>query len=699
MPLERHEVVRALFDAAQGLAPAERQPFVEAQTPDDDSVRLDVLTLLRASDDSGFLANPLARPPDSVPGRDLGLEIQVGRYRLQKEIGRGGMGVVYLAVRNDDVFHKTVALKVIGAGIVDREFIERFKKERQILAGLDHPNIARILDGGDTSDGRPFYVMEYVSGAPIDKHCARVKAQVQERVRLVAQICAAVDYLHDHAIVHRDLKPSNILVTSNGVVKLLDFGIAGVQTLDGLLGGAAPGQRTMLLTPGYGSPEQVQGHEVTKRSDIYSLGAVLYELLTGKLPFADSEGRPDLTTQLAGGDPVPPSRLIAERESGPARKTVTTVRRFMIDLDQVVLTALKRDPSRRYATVQLFGEELSRVLDGRPIQLRGDSWYYTLVHLVGRNRVAAALAVLLLVALGVAGGFAVQSRINLARADASREALETVVAGLNGKVEQWPTPGRFTSEQKVADVERANQILESKTLGDLAQTGGPERVRGVVVGIRRFLDRADQLSPNEPPVRKSIAVTYRHVGDFEAKTPRPKPTESQQAAVASYQRAAAVAASLEQADRAWVESQLSELSNLVGRFGATLAVNLAAAELPAEAAPAPPARPARSPGVSDTAQAPAAEAPMTPELERVIERLQSATKQVEGARQSVESLRARLAGQGQILRSEISANLAQVEGFLDQAKLDVAQRDVAAAEQNLGRVTYALRRVVDAVGR
>ena len=207
------------------------------------------------------------------------------QLQIIRELGAAAW-CVYLALRNDDVFHKVVALKVIGGiGVTDASFVQRFKQERQILAGLDHPNIARILDGGNTADGRPFYVMEYVAGSPIDEYCSRVSADVPARVRMITDVCEAVEYLHTHAIAHRDIKPNNILVTAEGRVKLVDFGVAKVETVEVLVASASsPGQPTMIMTPGYASPEQISGSPAGKSSDIYSLAVVLYQLLTGRLP-------------------------------------------------------------------------------------------------------------------------------------------------------------------------------------------------------------------------------------------------------------------------------------------------------------------------------------------------------------------------------------------------------------------------------
>jgi serine/threonine protein kinase len=367
---------RALFDAAMSLPPDQRRDFIEVNTPGDPALRTELQAMLDAGESGEPVATALLSTPVTTLGPDTGtgMPAQIGNYRLLRELGRGGMGVVYLAVRNDDVFRKVVALKVTSAEAIQGEFLDRFRLERQILAGLDHPNIARILDGGDTGDGRPFYVMEYVAGFPIDEYCRRVDAGVDERVRLVAQVCEALDYLHNQAIIHRDIKPSNILVTADGRVKLVDFGIAKVQTVEGLLGSASSlGRPTMILTPGYASPEQIEGRDVGKSADIYSVGVILYQLLTDKLPFTDEEGRPAVVAQLTGRDPEPPSKRVLEARKRTTSQTTESRRRITPDLDRIVLTALQKEPSRRYANVRLLADDLRRLLDGRPIVARADS--------------------------------------------------------------------------------------------------------------------------------------------------------------------------------------------------------------------------------------------------------------------------------------------------------------------------------------
>jgi predicted Ser/Thr protein kinase len=491
------------------------------------------------------------------------------------------MGVVYLAARNDDVFRKVVALKVIGSEIVDKEFVERFKKERQILAGLDHPNIARILDGGNTADGRPFYAMEYVSGVPIDKHCSKFGADARERVRLVTQVCHAVDYLHDQAIVHRDLKPNNILVTGQGQIKLIDFGIARVQTVDGMLGpSSTPGQPTLLLTPGYASPEQLEGAEVTKQSDLYSLASILYELLTGCLPFVDARGKLDLAAQVSGADPLSPSKLISNRDGTTKRKTTAVDRRFSTDVDEVVLTALKRDVSRRYPTVRAFGDELARALEGVPStesRRRGG-----IRHPLAPNRVAVALAALVIVVGALAAGFTVQARADRVRLDARKDAVARVV------------PERLTSLSKAPPA-----------------------------GVSA--DRAETTTPTSQAPR-DMSVTVSRQPDVRSGVTVPEPTPD--------------------------------------------------------------------PRVSEPVVSPAA-----PDIGPIAEHLQVVTTKAHQARQSVELMRERLAGQGQVLRPQISSLMAEVESLVEQARTDVERRDIEAAEDILRRADYMIRRIAETVGR
>lgn len=284
-----------------------------------------------------------------APGRNSQM---IGPYRVLRELGKGGMGVVYLAVRDDGAFRKNVAIKLLRGDAVTPEFVERFRNERQVLANFDHPNIARILDGGDTTDAMPFYVMEYVEGRPIDRHCDEDKLSLNDRLKLFQKLCGALQYLHQNNVIHRDLKPGNILVSTEGVVKLLDFGIAkqlGPQSLELTTADGTP------LTPAYASPEQFTGR-ADARSDIYTLGVILYLMLTGKLP--------DQATAK------PPSESVREDYQRTQETTKQLKKRMMGDLDMVVLKAMHRESRMRYGSAQELSEDLDRFMNGQPVLAR-----------------------------------------------------------------------------------------------------------------------------------------------------------------------------------------------------------------------------------------------------------------------------------------------------------------------------------------
>src|SRR5204863_9694351 len=301
----------------------------------------------------GIATRPEVAQEDPLVGR------RVGSYRVVREVGRGGMGAVYLAERADSAFHKRVAVKVVKRGM-DTDFIlRRFRHERQILASFDHPNIARLLDGGTTEEGLPYFVMEYVEGLPIDASCDTQALSIIERLKLFRHVCAAVTYAHRHTVIHRDIKPSNILVTSDGTPKLLDFGIAKILQP----GGGPEALMTMTgvrpMTPEYASPEQVRGEPVTTASDVYSLGIVLYELLVGRSPYRFTSRSPlDVAREITDTEPPRPSTAVAGGKDLKFDPTgVRNSKALKGDLDTIVLMALRKEPERRYRSVEQFSED------------------------------------------------------------------------------------------------------------------------------------------------------------------------------------------------------------------------------------------------------------------------------------------------------------------------------------------------------
>ena len=401
MDVARWTQIQTLFDAALERPPDEREAFLRATCADAPDLFAEVRSLLAADADAhpmldSLALDALALPPDLLPEGILPAEGErVGPYRIVRPLGRGGMGAVFLAERADGQFEQQVALKLIHSGAASTQIVRRFQGERQILARLNHPHIARLFDGGLTDDGRPYFAMEYIDGEPLDRYCDARDASVDERIRLLRTVCDAVQYAHRRLVVHRDLKPSNILVTDDGTVKLLDFGIAKMLTGedDALVDPGLTQTGHAVMTPAYAAPEQVRHAPVTTATDVYTLGVVLYELLAGERPF-----------DLTGRSPAEIERIVGEEPPAPPSAVAPTRRQRALlgDLDTICLKALRKEPERRYASAEQLADDLEHHLDGRPVTAQPDTVGYRTRKFVQRHRAsvtAATLVVLLIAAL------------------------------------------------------------------------------------------------------------------------------------------------------------------------------------------------------------------------------------------------------------------------------------------------------------
>ena len=411
---ERWRRIEAVFHGAldrdEGGA---REAYLDRECAGDAALRAEIEALLRSDSakTSGIIDTPIAgvlaaaaAPRDDDAPAGLPDGTLVGPWRIRREIASGGMGTVYLASRADGEYEQEAAVKLIRRGRAGADLLERFRLERQTLARLSHPAIARLLDGGATADGRPYLVMEYVAGEPIDAYCAARRLGLDARLRLFRAVCAAVEHAHRNLVVHRDLKPSNILVTADGAPKLLDFGIAKVLSEEGEPGGAAP-TRARLMTPEYASPEQVRGESVTTASDVWSLGVLLYELLTGRHPHREAR---------ATRTPYAIERAICEDEPERPSRAAEHGERISSDLDAIVLMALRKEKDRRYESVSRLSEDVGRYLEGLPVLARSGGAAYRARKFARRHRIAVGAVALLLLTL--AGGVvAIAASARLAR--------------------------------------------------------------------------------------------------------------------------------------------------------------------------------------------------------------------------------------------------------------------------------------------
>jgi tetratricopeptide (TPR) repeat protein len=513
------DAVKALFSAAVELPREDRAAYLTLESGGDAALIAEVQSLLDAHEQPGAFLDTVTHEfrsqafATSSAGRSR-IGERIGAYRIVGLLGTGGMGDVFQAVRDDDQYRAEVAIKLMRADVRSTFTEQRFRTERQILAGLDHRNIARLLDGGTADGGTPYVVMELVTGQPIDAWCDARRLGVRDRVQLFLQVCAAVSYAHQHLVVHRDLKPNNILVTADGSVKLLDFGIAKLLEADADTSVAeanATATTLRAMTLDYASPEQVSGSPVTTVSDVYSLGVVLYRLLTGKSPYAvRTNDAARMAEILSDAAPTRPSQV---------------ERKVDADLDNILLMALRKEPQRRYASVEQLGGDLRNYLTGMPVTARGNSLRYRAAKFVRRRRVELAAGVFVGCALLVALAFSMrEARI------AERE--------------------RHVAQQHFESVRNLANTMLFQLHDEMAKGAGSLKSREMLVKTSlEYLDALYKPGGSDPRLQEELANAYIKVASIQGSD-----TESNRGnfagALDSYARAIALLTPLVTADPA-----------------------------------------------------------------------------------------------------------------------------------------------------
>lgn len=507
---ERWNRLKELFTAAVDLPLTERNAFVGRMCGDDVALRTELRELLGSADIAdNFIERPAADALGWADQHDRDpVGQQIGPYRIVALAGRGGLSHVYRAVREGSDYKQQVAIKLLRSGFDGEALLRRFNAERRMLAGLAHPNIAHFMDGGATDDGTPYLVMEFVEGRPLDEYCDTKALSLEARIDLFRVLCGAVQYVHQHLMVHGDLKGGNVLVTPEGVVKLLDFGIAKLLTPD------APGDdpsrpaTLMLLTPDYASPEQLRGEAITTASDVYSLGTLLYRLLTGTTPYGAVRAPPIvLNERMAAGGHTPPD-VAAERTGGAHAEFARALRG---DLGTIVLKSIKFDPVDRYASAQQLGDDLQRYLRGFPVEARPDSVGYRLRKWARRHRAAAALSALAVFAL--VGGIAATS-------------WQAHLAGLE----------RERAERNFNAVRELSSVFLEDVYQAVAKIPGSTEARKLLVSnTLKYLQALERDASDSPELRRDLGMAYERLGDVQGANIAPSLGE-RAAALASYRR-------------------------------------------------------------------------------------------------------------------------------------------------------------------
>jgi eukaryotic-like serine/threonine-protein kinase len=542
MTPERLQIVERLYHSALACDADQRMAFLHKECGADEALRLEVEQLLSYAQRSGdFMESPVfeqlgllitgepgAEPHE--PGSSM-IGKRVAEYKIVAKIGSGGMGDVYRAVRADNEYQQLVAIKLVSVRDQSGQIVSRLRAERQILATLDHPNIARLLDGGTTEEGVPFFVMELIEGQAIDQYCAAHNLSVNDRLKLFLQVCSAVEYAHQHLIIHRDIKPANILVSADDVPKLLDFGIAKI------LGPEMP-ERSLdptvtvvhALTPAYASPEQIKGEPITTASDVYSLGVTLYELLTGQHPHRKSGMSPhDVACAVCETEPEKPSIAIQRQKHPllpkraksviPRPKSGKLSQRLRGDLDTIVLMALRKEPARRYPSVDRLANDLRRHLKRVPVEARSDTFLYRASKFVARHRMGVAASFVAAVLLAVAVILIVRE-VRIARIERAR------------------------AERRFNDVRTLANSLMFEIHDSIKDLVGATPARKLLV--TRALEYLDSLSIDangDSALQRELATAYEKVGNVQG-NPRNANLGDTPGALKSFRKALAIRESL-----------------------------------------------------------------------------------------------------------------------------------------------------------
>ncbi len=541
MNTARWQRLKSILDQALEVPYQQRDRFVTEVCAGDVALRQEVKEYLafseRAEDllpDQGF-EGAIESEPEEIPNR---LPARAGPYRILREIGRGGMGLVCLAKRDDGEYERLVALKLIGGGIHRAKFAKLFWRERQILAQLDHPNIARLLDGGKTEAGQPYYAMEFVEGEPIDKYCHRHSLQLRERLQLFTSICSAVSYAHRNLIVHGDLKPKNVLVTQEGVPKLLDFGVARMLVDEAQLETTTG----IPLTPSYASPEQIRGEPLTVAADIYSLGVLLYELLSGQSPYGKSDG------------PAAGFRAILQENPIPLRQQVAEV---PADLENIVMMAIRKEPERRYATVDAFCRDVQDFLDGFPVHAAPDTFLYRFSKFAKRNRLAVIAASAALFGMTVSGILVWREKQQAEmRFQQVRQLAHSVVFELDDAIEDLPGSSRARELIIAQGLEYLNALAKNRgrdpaltyelaqaymkigaAQGDLEQAnlGDHEGALASYNKARALLVDLHRQDPAARDIERSLALVDNNIAVLSPRTRVPGVAQIQREAVSLFE--------------------------------------------------------------------------------------------------------------------------------------------------------------------